>query len=128
VKDHPKVTVLPHLGASTLEAEDNCAVMVADQLQHYLEDGNIKHSVNFPKAKMSRNGEPRLTIAHRNEPGMIARITSILAEDNVNIAELFNNNHGDLAYTIANIDASQVNEPTLQKLQAIEHVIRLRLI
>jgi D-3-phosphoglycerate dehydrogenase / 2-oxoglutarate reductase len=128
VKGHPKVTALPHLGASTLEAEDNCAIMVADQLQHYLKDGNIKHSVNFPKAKMARSGGVRITLAHTNEPGMIARITSILAEDKINISELFNNNRGDLAYTIVDLDTEKIDDSTIKKLESIEHLIKLRVI
>lgn len=128
VKGHPKVTALPHLGASTEEAEDNCAIMVADQLKHYLEDGNIKHSVNFPKAKLARRSPTRITIAHKNEPGMVAKFSSALAEDKINISELLNVHRNDLAYTIIDIESKNISPVTKKRLGGIEQVMRLRII
>lgn len=128
VKNNAKVTALPHLGASTAEAEDNCAVMVADQIKDYLENGNIKNSVNFPNAELARSGGARLTLVHKNESGAVAQITGILAEAKVNIAELLNNHRGDLAYTIVDIDESTLDEAVIKKLESINSLLGLKII
>ncbi len=104
LKDHAKVITLPHLGASTNEAEENCAVMVADTVRDYLENGNIRNSVNFPEAVLPRApGTTRLAIANSNVPNMVGQISTCLAAAGLNIAELLNKSRGELAYTL--IDA-----------------------
>jgi D-3-phosphoglycerate dehydrogenase len=126
LKDHPKVITLPHLGASTNEAEENCAVMVADTLRDYLENGNIRNSVNFPEAVLPRAvGTTRLAIANSNVPNMVGQISTCLAAVNLNIAELLNKSRGELAYTL--IDAEgDISPALLGKLRAIEGVLSVR--
>ena len=128
VAGNPKVTALPHLGASTLEAEDNCAVMVADQIQDYLENGNIINAVNFPNAQLPRAGGARIVLAHKNEPGMVAEITAVLAKAKINISELLNNHKDDYAYTIIDIDQPTLDETTIKKLESINNLLKLRII
>ena len=123
--NHKKVISFPHLGASTGEAEENCAIMVADQVRNYLEDGSIKNSVNFPEAVMPRNGGSRITIANANVPNMVGQISTILANANLNIADLLNKSRGDIAYTIIDVDGD-VTDDTLNALQAIDGVLSLR--
>jgi D-3-phosphoglycerate dehydrogenase len=122
---HDKVLSFPHLGASTNEAEENCAVMVADSIRGYLEDGEIKNSVNFPEASMPRSAGSRITIANANVPNMVGQISTILATAGANIADLLNRSRGDVAYTIIDLDAS-VDDATLDSLKAIEGVLSLR--
>ena len=101
LKDHAKVVALPHLGASTGEAEENCAVMVADTLRDFLEQGTIRNSVNFPEAILPRTGSAtRLSIANENVPNMVGQISTALAAANLNIADLLNKSRGELAYTL----------------------------
>jgi D-3-phosphoglycerate dehydrogenase / 2-oxoglutarate reductase len=122
------VVALPHLGASTGEAEDNCAVMVADQLRDFLESGNIRNSVNFPEAVMPLlPGKTRLAIVNENVPNMVGQISSALAKANLNIADLLNKSRGDLAYTLVDLD-SDVPEGALQELGAIKGVLNVRVI
>jgi D-3-phosphoglycerate dehydrogenase / 2-oxoglutarate reductase len=128
LKDHPKVITLPHLGASTGEAEENCAVMAAEQLLDFLENGNIRNSVNFPEAVMPRvPGTTRLVIANCNVPNMVGQISTCLAADNVNIADLLNKSRGEYAYTLIDCDGA-VGEATLQKIRAIHGVLSARLV
>ncbi len=127
-KAHPKVIALPHLGASTDEAEDSCAVMIADQLQEYLENGNIKNSVNFPEAKLPRKGERRITLAHKNEAGVVAQITQILGSSKINIVELLNKSRGELAYTIIDIESKDLPKDVVDSLEKIPQLLKLRLI
>jgi len=122
------VVCLPHLGASTAEAEDNCAIMIADQLQDFLENGNIKFSVNYPEAVLDRKGNKRVTLAHQNKPGVAASITAIFSEENINIVELLNKSRGDYAYTIIDIQEKELPNNTEDKLLAIPEVLRLRVI
>ncbi|HLT90802.1 MAG TPA: phosphoglycerate dehydrogenase [Woeseiaceae bacterium] len=122
---HPKVIALPHLGASTVEAEENCAVMVADTLRDYLENGNIRNSVNFPEAVMPRTDTWRITIANANVPNMVGQISTALGEVNLNIEDLLNKSLGESAYTIVDLDGP-VPEATLSKLAAIKGVLSLR--
>ena len=122
---HSKVLSFPHLGASTNEAEENCAVMVADSIRDFLEDGTIRNSVNFPEAMMPRSGGDRITIANANVPNMVGQISTILADAGANIADLLNKSRGEVAYTIIDLDGS-VDDATLGKLKAIEGVLSLR--
>jgi D-3-phosphoglycerate dehydrogenase len=128
LKDHPKVVTLPHLGASTGEAEENCAVMAVEQLKDFLENGNVRNSVNFPEAVMPRvPGTTRLVIANSNVPNMVGQISTRLAADGVNIADLLNKSRGDVAYTLIDADGS-VAPATLQGLRGIQGVLSARLI
>ncbi|MFP4163223.1 MAG: phosphoglycerate dehydrogenase [Chitinispirillaceae bacterium] len=122
-----KVIGFPHLGASTPEAEDNCAEMAVKQLRNYLEYGNIKNSVNFPNCEMDFAGETRVIIANRNVPSMVGQITTLLAEEKSNISDMINKHKADLAYNIIDIDGP-VSDETLFKIKSIEGVIMARLI
>lgn len=102
---------MPHLGASTPESEQNCAVMAARELRDYLENGNLHNSVNLPEAVMARSGVQRLCILHRNVPGMLARITTLLSQDGVNVENLSNTSRGNYAYTLVDLGAA-VEEPS----------------
>ena len=122
---HPKVTALPHLGASTGEAEANCAVMVAENVKDYLENGNIRHSVNFPEARLPRLDAWRITVANANVPNMVGQISTCIANAGLNIEDLLNKSVGDFAYTIVDVNG----EPTdalLDELRSIEGVLTLR--
>jgi len=124
---HDKIIGIPHLGASTPESESNCAVMAVNQVRDYLENGNIKNSVNFPEAEMPRNGSCRLCIVNENIPKMVGQITTILANENINIEEMLNRHHEGLAYNI--IDVNQdITEDQLKKIKEIKGVIRVRAI
>jgi D-3-phosphoglycerate dehydrogenase len=125
VKDHPKVVALPHLGASTGEAEENCAVMVADTLRDFLENGNVRNSVNFPEAVLPRIGENRVAIANDNVPNMVGQISTCLADAGLNIADLLNKSRGDLAYTLIDTDAP-IPAEVLARLRAIPGVLAAR--
>ncbi|MCZ6500686.1 MAG: phosphoglycerate dehydrogenase [Gammaproteobacteria bacterium] len=127
LKNHPRVTALPHLGASTYEAEENCAIMVADNLRDFLENGNIRHSVNFPEAIMPRNGGQRLVVVNANVPNMVGQISTALAEANLNIADLLNKSRDDLAYTVVDIDG-KADAVTLGKIGGIDGVLSVRAI
>jgi D-3-phosphoglycerate dehydrogenase len=124
---HEKVIGIPHLGASTPESESNCAVMAVDQVQDFLENGNIKNSVNFPNCSMPRNGGNRLIIANKNIPRMVGNITTLLADENINIADMLNKNRGDIAYNIIDIDGD-ISEEQIQKIREIEGIIMTRLL
>ncbi len=122
---HPKVVALPHLGASTSEAEENCAIMVAENVKDYLENGNIRHSVNFPEARLPRLDAWRITVANANVPNMVGQISTDLANAGLNIEDLLNKSVGDFAYTIVDVN----KEPTaelLSEIGAIEGVLTLR--
>ena len=118
---------IPHLGASTPESEDNCAVMAADQLRDFLENGNIKNSVNFPNVIMERSGVQRLCVIHRNVPAVIAQITTQLGACGVNVENMTNKSKGEYAYTM--VDAgSQVDESIIEDIRRAPGVIRMRVI
>ena len=120
--------VIPHLGASTEEAEDNCAVMAAKQLKDYLENGNIKNSVNYPDCDMGIRGEnTRLLLLHHNVPNMIGQISAVLAKDNMNIADMSNKSKGSYAYTMIDVD-SDIPESVKQDLEAIDGILRVRIL
>ena len=125
LKNHPRVIALPHLGASTKEAEDNCAAMVVENVMDYLENGNVRHSVNFPEAVMPRNGGCRLSIANANVPNMVGQISTSLADASLNIADLLNKSRGELAYTLVDLDA-EVPAKTVEEIRAIEGVLSVR--
>ena len=125
LKQHPRFVALPHLGASTEEAEENCAVMVAEQLVDFLEHGNILNSVNFPNINMPRESNWRLAIANANVPNMLGQISTTLAGAGLNIHNMLNKSKGDLAYTLVDVD-SAVPEAALQALARIEGVLRVR--
>lgn len=121
------VYLLPHLGASTGEAEENCAIMIADQLKDFLENGHIKNSVNFPNIKLSRKGETRLAIANMNRPDMVAQISHILGQAKINIQHMVNESRGDLAYTLIDTD-SEVSDESINNLLAVDGVLSVRTI
>jgi D-3-phosphoglycerate dehydrogenase len=128
LKDHPRVVTLPHLGASTGEAEENCAVMVADTVREYLEHGNIRNSVNFPEAVLPRvPGVTRLAVANRNVPNMVGQISTSLASAGLNIADLLNKSRGEYAYTLIDID-SAVPASILGQIRGIEGVLAARIL
>lgn len=115
------VILLPHLGASTEEAEDNCAVMAADQLIDFLKNGNIKNSVNFPNLYMERSGDYRLAFSNANVPGMLQQVLAILEKENINVIDMTNKSRGDLAYTVLDV-SEEVSGKTLKKIRAIEGI------
>lgn len=123
----PNVIPVPHLGASTPEAEDNCAIMAVAQVRDFLEFGNVKNSVNFPTCEMPYMGRARIVVANRNVPAMVGQITTVLANDKINIADMMNKSAGDVAYNIIDIDGD-VAEAQVEKLRKIEGVIMARLI
>ena len=127
LKDHARVTALPHLGASTGEAEEKCAIMVADQLREFLEEGNIRRSVNFPEVVMPRSQGYRIGIANANVPNMVGQITTRLAEAGLNIVDLLNKSRSDLAYTLVDVE-TPISAETFERIRAIEGVLSARLI
>lgn len=124
-KDHPRVIALPHLGASTVEAEDNCAIMVAKNLRDYLENGNIRHSVNFPQAVMPRAGKCRLTVANRNVPNMVGQVSTSLAQADLNILDMLNQSRGEVAYTLVDLE-QDIPAETFREIASIDGVLAAR--
>ncbi len=122
------VIAIPHLGASTIESEINCAVMAVDQVRNYLENGNIVNSVNFPTAEMERNGGPRIIIANKNVPKMVSQISSLLAGEGINIANMLNKNRADIAFNIIDIDGDEPSADLKDKLLSIEGVFMVRIL
>jgi len=122
ILNHPKVVALPHLGASTREAEDNCAVMVADQLRDYLEHGNVANAVNFPNVSMERESRYRVAIANANVPNMLGQISTAMAHAGLNIHNMVNKSRGDMAYTLVDVD-SPVGDSVIAALRSIEGVL-----
>ncbi|MEG0322137.1 MAG: 3-phosphoglycerate dehydrogenase, partial [Oscillospiraceae bacterium] len=121
------VVAIPHLGASTPESEDNCAVMAAQELRDYLENGNIKNSVNLPNLSQEWSGICRLCIIHKNIPAMLASITTAFATQHVNVENMTNKSKGDYAYTVVDLN-DQVGEKTLQEIQSIAGIIKVRVL
>ena len=121
----PGVVALPHLGASTSEAEDNCAVMVADQLREYLEHGNMQNAVNFPNAQMPRESPYRLAIANANVPNMLASISNAMGSRKINIHNMLNKSKGEMAYTLVDVD-SPVPDAVIRELCSIKGVLAVR--
>ena len=124
-KRHPRAVCLPHLGASTAEAEENSAIMVVDNLRQYLEHGNVRHSVNFPETILPRTRPARVAIPHANMPNMVAQILSALAAENLNIADMVNHSRGTISYTIVDLDAA-VSEATLARIRSIDGILSAR--
>ena len=118
---------LPHLGASTAEAEENCAIMAAEQLRDFLEHGNLRNSVNFPEVRMARGTEHRLVVANANVPNMLGQISTAMAQANLNIHDMINQSRGELAYTIVDTDAP-VPEAVVKHVRAIAGVMMARVI
>ncbi len=128
LKDHARIVTLPHLGASTGEAEENCAVMAAEQLREFLENGNVKNSVNYPEAVLPRlPGTTRLAIANRNVPNMVGQISTALAQRRINIADLLNKSRAEYAYTLIDADGA-LDEELLAAISAIEGVLSARIV
>ncbi|MBA5250006.1 MAG: 3-phosphoglycerate dehydrogenase [Gammaproteobacteria bacterium] len=126
-KNHERVIALPHLGASTAEAEDNCAIMVANQVKEYLENGNILNSVNFPEAKMPRSGNARLAITHQNIPNMVGQISTILADAKINIVDMLNKSRDEVAYTL--IDLEQTTPvAVVDNLKQVAGILTVRVV
>ncbi len=126
--NHPRAIVLPHLGASTEEAEDNCAAMVADQLREFLEYGCIRNSVNFPEVVVAPSSEGvRICIANQNVPGVVGHISSVLGEAGLNILDLLNKSRGDYAFTLVDIHADAPAE-ILERIRSIDGVLSVRVI
>jgi len=120
------VIAIPHLGASTPESEDNCAVMAANELKNFLETGNIRNSVNYPNAEIPYTGEKRICIFHKNVPAMLSQISTLLSDEKINIENMVNGSKKEYAYTL--IEASDVPAGLAEKIAAIENVVRVRVI
>jgi D-3-phosphoglycerate dehydrogenase len=118
---------MPHIGASTDEAEENCAVMAANQLRDFLENGNIKNSVNFPALFMERNDGVRIAISNRNVPKMLGNILSLLADEDINVLDMINKSREDVAYNLIDVE-SMPSESALQKIMDVEGVINVRVL
>lgn len=127
VINRPDVIALPHIGASTAEAEENCAVMAANQLRDYLEHGNIINAVNFPVTTMGPVQGFRLTFSNKNVSGVLGNVLSVFKEYNVNVVDMVNKSRGDVAYNIIDL-ASEPSADVIAAVQAIEHVIRIRVL
>ncbi len=125
MKSHPNVVALPHLGASTQEAEDNCAVMVVDQVREYLDNGNVSNSVNFPAVYMPREAAHRVAVVSQNIPNMVGQISTAMANAGINIHNMVNKSRGDIAYTMLDLD-SPAPQAALSKIKAIEGVMNVR--
>lgn len=125
LKRNERVITLPHLGASTAEAEDNCAMMIADQLKDFLENGNVKNSVNFPAVKLPRGGKSRVAITHKNMPDMIAKISATVGEAGFNIHHMRNESRNELAYTLMDIEC-EIGNDLIEKFARIEGVLKAR--
>ena len=121
------VVTIPHLGASTEEAEDNCAAMAANELMDFLENGNIRNSVNFPNVIVPHTGDARICVLHKNVPSMLSQITKVISDDNVNIENLVNRSRGDYAYTLVEVKGEVPSDIT-DKITAMENIIRVNVI
>lgn len=123
----PGVIILPHLGASTPESEDNCAVMAVAEIRDFLENGNITHSVNLPDVAVPRTGRTRITIIHKNVPNVISKITTTVADENINIDNMVNKSRGEYAYTMLDTDAD-VSEEAIAAITQLEETVKVRVI
>jgi D-3-phosphoglycerate dehydrogenase len=124
---NPKIIAMPHIGASTAEAEENCAVMAANQLMDYIENGNIHNSVNFPPTRLARNSGSRLTFANQNVPKVLGSVLSILADFDLNVVDMVNKSRNEVAYNIIDVEGD-ISAEMLQKVEQVEGVIRVRAI
>ena len=127
LKDHPRVVTLPHLGASTREAEDNCAVMVAEEIRDYLENGNVRNSVNFPKVYMKRYAGYRLAVVNENVPNMLGQISTALADAGLNIIDMINKSRGELAYTLVDVE-TEIGQACVERIAATPGVRAVRVL
>ena len=127
LKNHEHVITLPHLGASTAEAEDNCAIMVAEQVRDFLENGNVRNAVNFPEVTVPRESAHRLIVANANVPNMLGRISETLGEAKLNIHDMVNRSRNELAFTVVDLD-SPATEAVRQKIAAIPGVLMTRIV
>ena len=129
--NHPSVIAMPHIGASTEESEENCAVMAADQLMDYLENGNITNSVNFPAVNMPRtpgaSGKTRITFSNDNTSGVLGHVLSVLADKKVNVIDMMNKSRGELAFNIIDVE-NPPDSDVVTAIEAVEHVIRVRVV
>jgi len=125
LKDHPRCITLPHLGASTAEAEENCAIMVADEIKDYLENGNILNSVNFPPINLPRNGGYRIAVVNSNVPNMVGQVSTDLADAGLNIVDMLNKSRDNIAVTLLDMD-KEPDQATLDRIAAIEGVLSVR--
>ncbi|MEZ5557162.1 MAG: phosphoglycerate dehydrogenase [Pseudomonadales bacterium] len=123
--DDPRVLLTPHLGASTEEAEENCAVMAAEQLVDFLRSGNIRNSVNFPSVSLDSTGGYRLAVTNRNVPGMLNKITSVLAQRQINVVDMINKSRGDVAYNLIDV-ADEVDQASIDEICGIDSVMNVR--
>jgi len=121
-----KVITIPHLGASTNESEVNCAIMAAEQIRNFFENGNIRNSVNFPAAELERNNGARLLVTNKNIPNIISQITTILAQEGINIDNMLNKNRGDVAYNIIDTNNKGLSDEIIGKIRSIEGVFMVR--
>jgi D-3-phosphoglycerate dehydrogenase len=121
------VLLMPHIGASTEEAEENCAVMAADQLMDFLENGNIRNSVNYPPTKMARNGGTRITFTNSNVPKVLGSVLSILADAELNVVDMVNKSRGEIAYNIIDVEGD-VSDSVSRQIADVEGVMRLRML
>ena len=126
-KNHRRCVTLPHLGASTAEAEDNCAIMVAEQVRDFLENGNVRNAVNFPEVVVPRRTPHRLVLANANVPNMLGQISEVFGQAGLNIHDMVNSSKGELAYTVVDLDA-EVPAAVVNQLSAIKGVLMVRLI
>jgi D-3-phosphoglycerate dehydrogenase len=125
LKDHPRCITLPHLGASTREAEENCAVMVADQVREWLENGNVANAVNFPEIYLPRNGGYRVAVVNSNVPNMVGQISTDLGAAGINISDMLNRSRGDIAVTLLDLD-KQPSKDVVAQLSSIAGVLSVR--
>lgn len=125
VLGHDQIITIPHLGASTEESEENCAVMAAKEIKDYLEQGNITHAVNYPECQMPWNGSARIAIAHKNIPAILGKITAVIAEAGMNIQDMTNRSRGEYAYTLIDV-AECASEQVLKAIEAIDNIIKVR--
>ena len=123
----PGVIIMPHLGASTPESEDNCAVMAVAEIRDFLENGNITHSVNMPDVAVPRTGRTRITIIHKNVPNVISKITTTVADENINIDNMVNKSRGEYAYTMLDTD-TDVSEEAIAAITQLEETVKVRVI
>jgi D-3-phosphoglycerate dehydrogenase len=121
------VLLMPHIGASTAEAEENCAIMAADQLKDFLENGNIHNSVNYPPTKMSRNGGSRITFSNNNVPKVLGSVLSILADSEINVVDMVNKSRGEIAYNIIDVEGD-ISTQLKEKIAQVDGVMRVRLL
>ncbi|MEC8268022.1 MAG: phosphoglycerate dehydrogenase [Pseudomonadota bacterium] len=125
LRNRSDTILMPHIGASTAEAEENCAVMAADQIKAFLDHGNIKNSVNFPAIELERTTESRLTVTNRNAPGTLSHILNVLGDANLNVADLLNKSRGDIAYNLIDLNSAPTPD-VLDKVSAVDGVINVR--